>query len=89
MLDTTTFEPILKEHYAPGPVINMAAQRNKAWGLMKKRNRRPQGSVGGKYWVQPIKFGLPGGGSSNFGTAMAASNNQSQFDAFNVTRKSH
>ena len=89
MLDTTTFEPMLKEHYAPGPVMNMAAQKNKAWGMMNKRNRRPQGQGGGKFWVQPIQFGLPGGGSINFATAMAATNNQSLFDAFNVTRKSH
>lgn len=39
--------------------------------------------------MQPIRFGLPGAGSSDFGTAMAASNNQSLLEAFQVTRKKH
>lgn len=89
MLDTANFNPMIKEHYAPNPVINMAGQKNKAWGLLGKRNRRPQGVGGGKYWVQPIQFGLPGAGSVHFATAMAAVNNQSEYAAFQVTRKQH
>lgn len=88
-LNLTNFDPMIKEHYAPGPVMNMAAQKNKALGLMGKRNRKPSGQGGGKYWVQPIQFGLPGGGSSDFATAIAATNNNSLYDAFNVTRKKH
>jgi hypothetical protein len=88
-LNLSGFDPMIKEHYAPGPVMNMAAQKNKAWGLLGKRNRKPSGRGGGKYWVQPIQFGLPGGGSVDFATAMAAANNASSYDAFQVTRKKH
>lgn len=89
MLDTTGFNPMLKEHYAPGPVINMAFQKNKATGLMTKRNRKPSGEGGGKYWVQPIQYADPGGGSSDFTTANAYTDNESSFVAFQVTRKKH
>jgi hypothetical protein len=88
-LNLTNFNPMIKEHYAPGVVINMAYQKNKAMGLMQKRNRKPSGSGGGKYWVQPIQHSLPGGGSIDFATAMAATNNQSSYVAFQVTRKHH
>lgn len=80
---------MVKEHYAPGPVINMAFQNNKATGLMTKRNRKPSGEGGGKYWVQPIQYADPGGGSSDFGTANAYTDNDSLFAAFQVTRKKH
>jgi hypothetical protein len=89
MLDTSTFNPMLKEHYAPGPVINMAFQKNKATGLLAKRNRKPSGEGGGKYWVQPIQFADPGGGSSTFATANAYANAESQFAAFQVSRTKH
>lgn len=88
-LNLTNYDPMIKEHYAPGPVMNMAAQKNKALGLMGKRNRKPSGQGGGKYWVQPIQFGLPGGGSSDLATAIASSANNSLYDAFQVTRKKH
>ena len=88
-LNLTNYDPMIKEHYAPGPVMNMAAQKNKALGLLGKRNRKPSGQGGGKYWVQPIQFGLPGGGSSDLATAIASSANNSLYDAFNVTRKKH
>lgn len=89
MLDLTGFNPMLKEHYAPGPVINMAAQNNKALGLLTKRNRKASGDGGGKHWVQPIQYADPGGGSSDFATANAYTDNESQFAAFQVTRKKH
>ncbi len=89
MLDSTTFNPMIKEHYAPGPVINMAFQKNKATGLLTKRNRKPSGEGGGKYWVQPIQFADPGGGSVDFATANAYTDSESQFAAFQVTRKKH
>ena len=80
---------MIKEHYAPGAVINMAFQKNKAIGLLTKRNRKPSGEGGGKYWVQPIQYADPGGGSSDFATANSYTNNESQFVAFQVTRKKH
>lgn len=88
-LNLTNYNPMIKEHYAPGVVMNMAFQKNKAMGLLSKRNRKPSGQGGGKYWVQPIQHALPGGGSVSFATALAASNNQAQFSAFQVTRKHH
>jgi hypothetical protein len=89
MIDTSTYNPMLKEHYAPGPVLNMAFQKNKATGLLTKRNRKPSGEGGGKYWVQPIQYADPGGGSSDFGTANAQTDAESLFVAFQVTRKKH
>lgn len=80
---------MIKEHYAPGPVMNMAAQNNKALGLLTKRNRKASGDGGGKYWVQPIQYADPGGGSSDFTTANAYTDNESQYAAFQVTRKKH
>lgn len=89
MLDLTSFNPMIKEHYAPLPVINMAAQNNKALGLLTKRNRKASGEGGGKYWVQPIQYADPGGGSSSFTVANGYTDNESQFAAFQVTRKKH
>lgn len=85
-LDLTAYDPMLKEHYAPGVVANMAFQKNKAIGMMGKSQKRPGG---GREWNQPIQYALPGGGSSTFATAIAASNNNSLYTAFKVTRKSH
>lgn len=85
-LDLTTFDPMLKQHYAPGVVLNLAMYRNKALGLMNKSHKKPGG---GRSWTQPVQYGLPGGGSSDFGTAIAATNNQSQYGVFTVPRTRH
>jgi hypothetical protein len=85
-LDLTSFDPMLKDHYAPGAVANLAYQKNKALGMLRKSNKKPGG---GRRWIQPIQFGLPGGGSSTFATAMAAANNASQYEAFEVPRVKH
>lgn len=85
----TTADAILKQHYAPGPLLNMAAQQNTTFGLLSKKNKRTTTTGGGRSWTQPIRISYPGGGSSDFGTAMAATNNASGFGVFTVTRKSH
>ena len=86
-LDLTTFDPMLKDHYAPGKVVNAAYQNNVGWGILKK-NGRPR-KAGGRKWVAPIQYALPGGGSSTFATAMAATNNNSEYEAWEVTRAKH
>jgi len=87
VLDLTTFDPMLKEHYSPFEVARMAMQRNKATGMLAKSQKK---MVGGREWVQPIMTALPGGGSSSFAVAItAANNNVSAYKNFNVTRKSH
>jgi hypothetical protein len=86
-LDLTVFDPMLKDHYAPGKVVNAAYQKNKGWGILKK-NGRPR-KAGGRKWVAPIQYALPGGGSSTFATAMAATNNNSEYEAWEVTRAKH
>lgn len=88
-LNLTNYDNMIKVHYAPGPVLNMATQKNKAMGLLGKRNRKPSGQGGGKYWFQPIQISLPGGDSVDFATAMAATNNNSGYGGFAVTRKHH
>lgn len=82
-------DAILKQHYAPGPLLNLAAQQNTLYGLLTKKNRRSTTSAGGRSWTQPIRISYPGGGSTDFATAMAATNNASGFGVFTVTRKSH
>lgn len=86
-LNLSNYDPMIKVHYAPGPVLNMATQKNKGMGLINKRNRKTE--AGGKFWFQPIQISLPGGDSSDFATAMAASNNNSGYGGFSVTRKNH
>ena len=86
-LNLTNYNNMIKLHYAPGPVLNMAMCKNKGLGLMSKSNRKV--NAGGQYWFQPIQISLPGGGSIDFGTAMAATNNNSGYGGFAVTRKSH
>lgn len=85
----TTADAILKQKYAQGPLLNLASQQNTLFGLMTKKNKRSTTSGGGRSWTQPIRISYPGGGSSDFATAMAATNNASGFGVFTVTRKSH
>ncbi len=85
----TTADAVLKQHYASGPLLNLAAQKNTTFGLLSKKNKRTTTTGGGRSWTQPIRISYPGGGSSDFGTAMAATNNASGFGVFTVTRKSH
>jgi hypothetical protein len=85
-LDLTAYDPMLKDHYAPGEVAKMAFQENKALGLLKKSRKK---MVGGRRWIQPVGYALPGGGSSTFATAIAAANNTSKYEAWEVTRASH
>ena len=85
----TTADAVLKQHYAAGPLLNLAAQQNTTFGLLSKKNKRTTTTGGGRSWTQPIRISYPGGGSSDFATAMAATNNASGFGVFTVTRKSH
>src|SRR5690242_9713610 len=85
----TTADAVLKQHYASGPLLNMAAQQNTTYGLLTKKNKRTTASGGGRSWTQPIRISYPGGGSSDFATAIAATNNASGFGVFTVTRKAH
>jgi len=84
-----TADGVLKQNYAPGPLMNLAAQQNTLFGILSKKNKRTVTSAGGRSWTQPIRISYPGGGSSDFGTAMAATNNASGFGVFTVQRKSH
>ena len=86
-LDMTVFDPMLKDHYSSREVPKLAFQKNKALGMLSKSSTRKM--VGGKKWVQPVNYALPGGGSSTFATAIAAANNTSKFEAWEVTRASH
>src|SRR5690242_7147937 len=85
----TTADAVLKQHYASGPLLNLASQQNPTFGLLSKKNKRTTASGGGRSWTQPIRISYPGGGSSDFTTAINATNNNSGFGVFTVTRKSH
>lgn len=86
MLDLTSFDPMLKDHYAPGEVENIGYEENPAFALVKKRMQK---TVGGRKWVQPVGTRLVNGGSSTFSTAAAKTANESKHDAFEPTRCRH
>lgn len=85
-LDPSTFDAMLKDHYAPGEVENIGYDSNPAFALVKKKRGK---LVGGRKWVQPVGTRLVNQGSSTFSTANAASTNESKHDAFEVTRAKH
>lgn len=86
-LDLTVFDPMLKDHYSEKEVPKLAFQKNTALGLIKKSNKK---MVGGRKWVQPFGYALPGGGSSTFATAITnAVANTSLYEAWEVTRTKH
>ncbi len=85
-LDMTSFDAMLKDHYAPGEVENIGFDDNPAFALVKKKRGK---LVGGRKWVQPVGTRLVNGGSSTFSTANAASANESKHDAFEVTKAKH
>lgn len=86
-LDLTAFDPMLKDHYSNKEVPKLAFQKNTALGLVKKSNKK---LVGGRKWVQPFGYALPGGGSSTFATAItSAVANTSLYEAWEVTRTKH
>lgn len=85
-LDLTVFDPMLKDHYSDKEVPKLAFHKNTALGLIKKSNKK---MVGGRKWVQPFGYALPGGGSSTFATAIAAGSNTSLYEAWEVTRTKH
>lgn len=82
----TTFDAMLKDHYAPGEVENIGYELNPGFALIGKKRGK---TAGGRKWVQPIGTRLTNGGSSTFATANAYASNESQHDAFEVTRAKH
>lgn len=86
VLDPSSFDPMLKDHYADGEVENIGYDGNPALALVNKRMQR---LTGGRKWVQPVGTRLPNGGSSTFATANAKTANESKHDAFEVTRAKH
>ena len=86
--DLTVLDPVIKEHYSPFELARMAMQRNKATGMLAKSQKKT--NAGGREWVQPIMTALPGGGSTDFTTAVTnANNNTSSYKAFAVKRTAH
>ncbi len=85
-LDLTSYDPMLKEHYSSINVPNIAFQKNPALGMLRKKSKLPGG---GREWNQPFQVAYGGGGSSTFSVAMAANNNNSQYNAWKVPRAKH
>lgn len=85
-LDTSAFDAMLKDHYAPGEVENIGYDSNPGFALVRKKRGK---LVGGRKWVQPVGTRLVNAGSSTFATANAATGNESKHDAFEVTRAKH
>ena len=87
-LDTTTFASMLKQHYAPGVVQNIAYSENRGWAAIGKADGRNK-LAGGSAWVQPIGTALVGGGSSTFSTANSFTAGNSTYGAYTVPRAKH
>lgn len=83
---TTTFASILKEHYTDKQLYNLATQKTPLFTALKKKYYE---SVGGSKFVQPLAYALPGGGSSTFSTANAATSNESKWGKFEVQHAKH
>lgn len=86
-LDTTAFDPLFKDHYAPGKIENILFDECPAFTLIKKSGRSRR--AGGRKWVQPVQTTLPNRGSSTFATANAQTNGETKSDAFEPTRAKH
>lgn len=86
-LDQTTFDAMLKDHYAPGVVENIGYSENPALALFGKNGRGKM--VGGRKWVQPVGTRLVNRGSSTFTVANGATTNESRHDAFEPVRAKH
>jgi expansin (peptidoglycan-binding protein) len=86
-LDTTTYDAMLKDHYADGMVEQIGYCDNPALALFRKS--MGQRSVGGRKWVQPVGTRIVNRGSSTFSVANSATSNESRHDAFEPTRAKH
>jgi hypothetical protein len=82
MLDVSTFQAALKQHYTSDRVENMVYQDNPLLAMISKME-----SFGGKNLPVPIIYGNPQGTSAVFATAQANKTN-SQLKDFVLTRKS-
>lgn len=83
----TTIDPLLKDHFTPKKIMNLAVQRTKLYGRLAKQNAV---SAGGRKFVQPVMYALPGGGSSTFATAQGnMSWNESKSAKFEVPHAKH
>jgi expansin (peptidoglycan-binding protein) len=86
-LDQTTFDAMLKDHYADGMVEQIGYSDNPALALFRKS--MGSRSVGGRKWIQPVGTRIVNRGSSTFAIANAATSNESRHDAFEPTRAKH
>ena len=82
MLDVTTFQAALKQHYTSDRVENMVYKDNPFLALIPKMTE-----FGGKNLPIPIIFGNPQNRSATFSVAQA-NNTNSQLKDFVLTRNS-
>ncbi len=83
MLDLTSFDAALKQHYTDDRVVNMVFKDNPLLALIPKME-----NFGGRNLPIPIIYGNPQGRSRTFATAQAAGQNAStKIEDFILTRK--
>lgn len=77
-LDTTAFDPMLKEYYTPEKVCELAYTDNVLFGLLSKMKCE------GSEIVQPVDYGKPGNASATLSTAQTNSTNGA-WKSFHIT----
>lgn len=83
----STLDPLLKDHYTHKKIMNLAVQRTKLYGRLAKQNAT---SAGGRKFVQPVMYALPGGGSSTFATAQSNTSwNETKSAKFEIAHAKH
>lgn len=79
-LDTTAYDPILKEHYVKKKIHELADLGRAPFLAMVPKNTK----AGGKRIVQPIDYDNPSGGSATIAKAITNAGN-SQYEDFQLT----
>lgn len=81
ILNLTTYDPILKQHYSNKRIFAMAALKNALFAVLEKKT-----NAGGKFFFQPVDFEDPIGGSADLSVALT-NTGASSYEDFHVYRK--
>lgn len=78
----TDYDAVLQDYYTEDKIKEQTFSENPLYAMM------PKEQAGGKKYVQPVRYGHPGGASAVYGTAKTNSNkSKSKYEDFLITRK--
>lgn len=83
ILNQTTYDPVLKQHFSKKRIFPMAALKNPFFGVVEKKT-----DAGGKYIVQVVDFEDPQGGSSDLSVSLS-NTGASKYEDFLIYRKNN